>query len=61
MKRTSKQQFIRYTSKYLKDLPVIVTHRGVDNLIVQEVEDDDRRIHQESIQEVPDGEEDTAE
>jgi len=61
MKRTSKQQFIRYTSKYLKDLPIIVTHRGVDNLIVQEVEDDDRRIHQESIQEVPDGEEDTAE
>jgi len=61
MKRTSKQQFIRYTSKYLKDLPIIVTHRGVDNLIVQEVEDDDRRIHQESIQEVPDGEEDIAE
>ena len=41
MKRVSKQQFIRYTSKHLKDVPIIVTHRGVDDLIVKEIEEEE--------------------
>ena len=39
MKRVSRQEFIRYTSKYLKKFPFIVTNRGEDELFVQKVED----------------------
>lgn len=53
MRRVSKQQFIRYTSKYLKDLPIIVTHRGIDNLLVKDFEDEDRRIPEKTVHEVP--------
>lgn len=40
MKRVPRRQFQQYTSKYLKDLPIIVTRRGVDDFIVQEIEND---------------------
>ena len=35
--RVSRREFEQYTSKYLKDLPVIVTNRGVDDFIVREI------------------------
>ena len=35
--RVTRREFERYTSKYLKDLPIIVTNRGVDDFIVKEV------------------------
>ena len=30
--RVSRQEFIRYTSKYLKELPIYITYKGTDDL-----------------------------
>ena len=35
--RVSRREFNQYTSRYIKDLPVIVTRRGVDDFIVKEI------------------------
>ena len=35
--RVTRREFEQYTSKYLKDLPVIVTNRGIDDFIVKEI------------------------
>jgi len=32
----SRQEFIRYTSKYMKKMPVIITNRGEKDLILDE-------------------------
>lgn len=40
IKRVSRREFEQYTSKYLKDLPIVVTNRGVDDLLVTEIEED---------------------
>ena len=32
--RVSRQEFIRYTSKCLKELPLIITNRGTDDLYI---------------------------
>ena len=42
-KRVSRREFEQYTSKYLKDLPIIVTNRGVDDFIVEELDATDDR------------------
>ena len=42
--RVSRREFEQYTSKYLKELPIIVTMRGVDDFIVKEVEDAEREL-----------------
>ena len=39
--RVTRREFEQYTSKYLKDLPIIVTMRGVDDFIVKELEEED--------------------
>ena len=41
IKRVSRREFEQYTSKYINDLPIIVTNRGVDDFIVQEIEEED--------------------
>ena len=40
-KRVSRREFEQYTSKYINDLPIIVTNRGVDDFIVKEIDDTD--------------------
>lgn len=35
MERVTRQEFIRYTSKYLKNLPIIVTKHGEDDFVVE--------------------------
>jgi hypothetical protein len=37
IERVSRRDFQQYTSKYLKELPIIVTRRGVDDFKVEEV------------------------
>jgi len=39
MKRVSRQEFQRYTSKYLKEVPLIITNRGEDDLIIKSISD----------------------
>ncbi len=41
MQRVSRREFQQYTSKYLKELPIIVTMRGIDDFIVREVREHD--------------------
>ena len=41
IKRVSRREFEQYTSKYINDLPIIVTNRGVDDFIVLEIEEED--------------------
>lgn len=43
MKRVSRREFQQYTSKYLKELPIVITMRGVDDLILKEVTEQDLR------------------
>ena len=40
VKRVTRREFQQYTSKYLRELPIIVTNRGVDDFIVKEIEED---------------------
>ena len=35
MDRVSRREFIQHTSKYMKNLPVIITNRGDDDLVLQ--------------------------
>ena len=37
MRRVSRQEFQRYTSKYLKEIPLIITNRSEDELIVENI------------------------
>lgn len=41
-KRVSRRDFIQHTSKYIKadDLPVIITRRGEDELIIKEIDEE---------------------
>lgn len=39
MNRVSRQDFIRYTSKYLKEFPLIITNRGTDELLISTIEE----------------------
>lgn len=39
-KRVTRREFQQYTSKYLKELPIIVTMRGIDDFVVKEVEEE---------------------
>ena len=39
MKRITMQEFQRYTSKFLKELPFIVTKRGLDDIKVEKIEE----------------------
>ena len=38
MKECTKREFIQYTSKWLKEVPLVVTHRGVPVLEVKRIE-----------------------
>ena len=42
-KRVSRRDFEQYTSRYLKELPLIVTMRGIDDFIVKELEENDEQ------------------
>jgi hypothetical protein len=35
--RVKRSEFIQYTSKYLKLLPIIITNRGKDELVLQKI------------------------
>ena len=37
MRRVSRQEVQRYTSKYLKEIPLIITNRSEDELIVENI------------------------
>ena len=34
-KRVNKRDFVQYTSKWLKEVPIIVTNRGVDEYVIE--------------------------
>ena len=51
MKRVTRQEFIRYTSKYLKEFPFIVTNRGDDDFVVADVNFEDCAIYKDEPKE----------